>query len=535
MNHPQPEPAAARGFAAGRLLVLAEVALVFAVFFIQGAAPVPEVNEPYYLGKAIHRWNPDWAWGDFFLETDDTHEVFYFTFGWLSLWLSPTALAWVGRLLTWGLLAWAWQRLSFAAVPRRWYSVLTAALLVCLLERCHMAGEWIIGGVEAKGFAFVLMFLGLEALVGNHWRRMWLLLGAASAFHVLVGGWSAVAAAIAWILLGKDRPALRSMWPAILGGFLLSLPGLIPALQLNWGADAATVRLANQIYVFDRLAHHLTPWAFPPSFLFRFALLLVLWLVLCRMTPAAETMRRLRAFVGAAVLIAVAGMAISLLTYFDLALAAGSLRFYWFRLADVAVPLGVSLGAVSLIVAKLGRQPAAGKRWLALATLVATVHVGSHALQRPFPAPAPADRLRLHDDEAWYEACHWVAHSGSIPLDAKFITPRMSQTFKWYTGRAEVANWKEIPQDARGIVQWREMLKDLYGTDVQPPQLWHEPLAELGAERLKQLGEKYGADYVITVARPLNLKVAGPPLELKVVHKNWYYCIYQLRDGPGNM
>ena len=82
--------------------IAAEVGLVFLVFFIQGAVPVPEVNEPYYLGKAIHFWNPHWAANDFFLNTADCHKVFYVTFGWLALWLAPPALAWVGRLLTWG-------------------------------------------------------------------------------------------------------------------------------------------------------------------------------------------------------------------------------------------------------------------------------------------------------------------------------------------------------------------------------------------------------------------------------------------------
>ena len=84
-----------------------EVGLVFVVFFLQGASPVPEVNEPYYLGKAIHFWNPEWVPNDFFLNSADTHQVFYFTFGWLALWLPPLVLAWVGRLVTWGLLAWA--------------------------------------------------------------------------------------------------------------------------------------------------------------------------------------------------------------------------------------------------------------------------------------------------------------------------------------------------------------------------------------------------------------------------------------------
>ena len=94
-----------------------------------------------------------------------------------------------------------------------------------MIQHGNLAGEWLIGGVEAKGFAFVLVFLGLEALVLGRWNRTWLLLGAASAFHVLVGGWAAVAAGMTWLLLRLERrgagescaPPLRSMWPALAG------------------------------------------------------------------------------------------------------------------------------------------------------------------------------------------------------------------------------------------------------------------------------------------------------------------------------
>ncbi len=482
-------------------VVLAEIALVFAVFFIQGAVPVPQVNEPNYLGKAIHYWNPDWASGDFFLETTDSHAVFYFTFGWLSLWLSPTVLAWTGRILTWALLAWAWQRLSYSVAPRRWFSVLTAALAVCMIERCHMAGEWLIGGVEAKGFAFVLVLLGLEAMVRARWSRVWLLLGAASAFHVLVGGWSVVAAGVAWLILGKDRPPLRAMWPAVAGGLLLSLPGLVPALMLNWGTDAETVRRANVIYVYYRLAHHLDPTKIPTSFVLRFVSLAAFWVVMRWATPSEAAGRRLRAFVSGALAIAIVGVAIGLLKRYDDTLAAGLLRFYWFRASDVAVPLGVALAVPSCMVWAYRLRPACGKGVLAAAVVVAGLHVGWHAVRRPIPVPPPADRLE--NSHAWRRTCDWIADSGKIPADARFITPRMAQTFKWYTGRAEVANRKEIPQDARAIDRWWQRQKDLYSRgNRQPNNYWHESLAQLGAKRLRQLGRKYGADYVITVARP---------------------------------
>ena len=233
-----------------------EVGLIFLVFFIQGAWAAPEVNEPHYLSKARHYWDPAWCANDFFCGTADAQQVFYWTFGWLSRWMSFPAMAWCGRIVTWGLLAWAWRRLSVALVSGRMYAVLSAALFVAMSDRLHMGGEWVIGGGEAKGFAYVLVLLGLESLVRDRWRGALLLLGAASSFHVIVGGWSVAAALVAW-LSRRDRPAFRQLVPALAGGLFLALPGILPALALTWGAPAQVVREANRIYVFERLYHHL--------------------------------------------------------------------------------------------------------------------------------------------------------------------------------------------------------------------------------------------------------------------------------------
>jgi len=517
-------------------LVAVEVVLVFGVFCLHGAWPVPDVNEPYYLGKVIHFWNPDWIPEDTFLDSADTHKVFYFSFGWLSLLFAPLWLAWIGRLVTWALLAWAWRRLSFAFIPLRWYSILTAALFVCLLERFHMAGEWVIGGVEAKGFAYVLVLLGLEALVRNRWKQVWLLFGGAAAFHVLVGGWSVVAAGIAWLLLGRDRPALRSIWPAVLGGFVLSLPGLLPSLTLTWGVEREIVSGAHQIYVFERLAHHLIPGRFPAGFIDRFLLLLVLLGLLERITPVDARRRRLRAFVGGALAIAGVGFGISLLEGASRPLVAGLLRFYWFRLSDVVVPLAVALVGTRYVIHALAGDRRKGRRALAVAVLIAVLHVGGYALQRAVPAVPRADQVYNDSDRAvqvyryavWRDACAWIAESGEIPRDARFLTPKTSQTFKWYAGRSEVVTWKDVPQDARSIVEWWDALHAIHATrSPYGGYRWHNSLAESlatkGTERMKQLGETYQADYVLTVR--------WPRLPLPVVYENRGYVIYRLRDA----
>jgi hypothetical protein len=365
---------------------LPEIALIFAVFCLQGAWPVPDVNEPYYLGKAIHYWNPDWVRGDFFLESADTHVVFYVTFGWLSRWLAPAALAWTGRIVQWWLLAWAWRRFSYALVPRRWVAVLSAVLFAGLLDWCHMAGEWVFGGVEAKGFAFVLVFLGLEALVRERWNRMWLLFGAASAFHVLVGGWSCVAAGLVWLGSGGRRPALRSMLPGLVGGFALSLPSLWPSLTLNWGASPEVLRQAHEIYVYRRLSHHLVLGGMKWLFIVRFALLTAAWALVSRPTAGDPTASRLRAFVLGSLAIALVGALLSLAERWDPVWAAPWLRYYWFRLSDIAVPLGMALASAALAVRWLASRPALGRAGISALAGAALLHVGYYAHLRMQPA-----------------------------------------------------------------------------------------------------------------------------------------------------
>ena len=169
-------------------------------------------------------------------------------------------------------------------------------------------------------------------------------------FHVLVGGWAVVAAALAWMLLGKSRPRLRTMWPGLIGGLLLSLPSLIPSIRLTWGVAPEIVDQANQIYVFARLAHHLNPALFPAHYVLRFAVLMLAWVVIRGRTPEDQPGWRMHAFVAGAVRISVAGIVVAYATSGRPDWAASLLRYYWFRLADVAVPIGVAIGGPLLVV-----------------------------------------------------------------------------------------------------------------------------------------------------------------------------------------
>ena len=205
--------------------VIVEVALIFAVFFLHGAWPTPDLNETGYLTKAEHFWNHNAFANDFFCNTGDAHTVFYWAFGWLTTTdLSLDTVAWIGRIVTWLMLAVAWRGLSFSILPRAWLAVLSAEVFILLTEQTHMAGEWIVGGFEAKGLAWVFVLWAMQSMIRDRWNLAWLLLGIATSFHVVVGSWAAVCMGIVWLASPGSRPTLTAIIPGLIGTLFFAAP-----------------------------------------------------------------------------------------------------------------------------------------------------------------------------------------------------------------------------------------------------------------------------------------------------------------------
>ncbi len=507
--------------AAPRLVASLETLLIFVLFFVLAGGAAPDVNEAHYLCKAKHYWNPDWCRGDLFLESADAHLVFYWTIGWLTRFLSLNAVAWLGRCITWLLLAWSWRRLSVAVVPGRLWSLLTAALFAMLLRCTHLAGEWVIGGVEAKGLAFAFLFLGLEALIQNRWSRAWVLLGTSSAFHVLVGGWSVVAAMLAWFGARKDRSNLMKMLPALALGGGIALTGLLPGMMLTSGVDADTVAEANEIYVQQRLAHHLLfhrilaqpitldftylgvePVTLPFSHLYflRHVAAIAIGFALWRFVRPEGGSARLCYFAAGSLAIAATGILIDQATMYHEDLSAKLMRYYWFRLSDVMVPLTVALLSAQALQSLKQSRPAASQWALAGCIVLVTLNVSDLFLRRMHdPQPAAIVQARTSDmsqEQAdrcyqdWLNTCEWIATH--TPEDEIFLTPRNQQTFKWYAQRGEVVAWKDIPQDAAGVLEWKRRIDEVF-----PASVGGYDLAAHGEEELQRLAAKYGFHHVV--------------------------------------
>jgi hypothetical protein len=523
-----------------------EVLAVLAIFAAAGAWPVPDVNETAYLTKARHYADPAWGNGDFFLETPDAHGVFYLLMGPLSAAVSLEQAAWIGRWLGWLALAsgfrWATLPLLAKALPR----ILAAALFALALRHTTAAGEWVIGGCESKVFAWALVLVAIGEIGRGRFAWAWLSLGAATALHAIVGGWGLVALVVnscGGFLTSRtkgdsrDRSAAPKNAPLvsvvlIAAGLLLAAAGVVPALGLSSGADAAMRAAAAKIHVVERLSHHLLLRTFADGMVARHVLAILLWWLVRTRRPAVsppEQAARMRVdrFILASLVISLAGVAVSLLEPFAANVAYSLLRFYWFRLADVLVPFGLATAAAAVLVdnAAIGvlvsARPAVVR---AIVALLLCLDLARESLHWPLPGRTAlmARSDTKVDALAWRDICDWVV--ANTPADASFLTPRGAASFTWWTGRREVVGWKNSPQDARSLVEWRKRFVDCFSRDGSFANM-ERSTAALGAERLTTVAEKYDATHAI-----IPVDVPGvDTLPFERLHANRGYAVYRLK------
>ncbi len=535
-----------------------ETFLIFLIFSAVAGQSPPGVNESHYLTKAKHFWNPDWCPQDLFLSSSFAHWFFYVALGWLSKFMSLPAFAWAGRILTWGALAFAWQRLSRSLIQVPLFSVLSASFFLLLNERFHLAGEWVVGGFEAKGVAYALVMLALAKLVQGKSHHAWPLLGIAALFHVLVGGWALLAATFSFVMCAQSKSGrtlrlvsvwqhVRTHWLPILVTVGLIVAAALPPLLSDRNANAADAAMAHSIYVNVRISHHLNFSAFTANRVARFSLLLLFgtWLYFWIRQDSKSLSRRLQPLVWFAVgtlVISYGGLMLSGFAEQNdstSAWAAGLLRFYWFRTADFSIPAVLSLACCLLLSKWLAFGPRKFHRMMPFffASVIATA-TGLMILENDSdPRPAADQSLPTYDDspartkatwQNWKGVCQWIRDN--TPDDAVFFTPAEQQTFKWYAHRTEVVAWKDIPQDASSIIEWRERITILYD-----PQLrYTNGLLQYTDDQLLELAEHYSATHLLIPQHQVDLTPGG--IDLKQIYpidpsQKSTYVVFELRKN----
>ncbi len=534
----------------GRLLAnsIGEWLLITAVFAAAGAWPVPDVNEAHYLTKARHAVDPSWCAGDFFLESPGVHGLFFRLLGPLAGTVSFSTAAWIGRWTGWLLLAAGFRHAAGPLLTASWQRVLAAALFSLAVRSTTMAGEWLIGGCEAKVFAWAAVLAAWGELVAGSWSVAWLGGGLAAAFHPIVGGWMMIVTLVAalgdrllspsgWVaaaavgIAGRRGPPARTI-ACVAGGIIAAAIGFVPAVLLTVGVPAAVQAEAARIYVVDRLPHHLLLRGFHEGFITRHLLAIALWAVAAAVLPASAVKRRVVLVTLAAVGLSALGWLLGLIEPVAPDLAYQLLRYYWFRLGDVLVPLSLAVMTVAVIwpgplpaeaTLKAGPLPRSWRRglqWSLVGLLL--VDLVTQSGHWPLPGRRLAARSDKHVAEAaWLDACDWI-RANTSPT-AQFLTPRGAANFSWRAERPEVVSWKNVPQDPAGIVDWKRRILDCFSPDGSLRGMVRSTVS-LGQRRLEDVARRYHAAYIVAPRESL----AEAAVSLPLAYANKGYLVLKL-------
>ncbi|MGL6337705.1 MAG: DUF6798 domain-containing protein [Waterburya sp.] len=495
-------------------------------------------NEVDVLPLAKQFVAPDWIPNDWYLNLETNYRaLFQVIFGWLIVHLGflPTSI--IGRLICYILVAWGivllGQKLSLSL------SYLLLATIAVTYQgslQGAIAGEWFVGGLEAKAVAYGLILLAIPLMLKRKYILMTLLLGLATSFHVLVGGW-AFLTTLGWFCVRPKERLLKLgqkgwLLPII---YLIASAGAIPGSlqQLLSSPPSGNISPAF-IYVFLRLPHHLNPFAWHPLLWLRLIIYLVI-LTLCLVTLKknadlkgwkAEDYARfeLAEFTLISLIPFVAGVAIA---FFD---HQGTwLQYYPFRFGDMMLPLTTSLLLACNLETKFATQKPKLRLWLVgCLSCILFVQIAFFTQQAIAVPTFPSEQQDV--DSQWKSMSDWIRdHTAE---DAIIIShPWKLANFTWMTERATIAKLKLFPQTKEAILEYYERLNDLSGGAVAKIYFGDEELdqrktikaisegfSHLNTAQVQNLMTKYKSNYFLTNSSHY--------LDLPIVHTQAGYILY---------
>lgn len=475
-------------------------------------------NEIDTLPLAHQTVNPDWLPNDWYLNLDHGYRgLFNQLFGWLVYLFGLQHGAIVGRCIL--ILLFSVAMVRFSRSFRLEPAILIISVWLFLGQQSMGAGEWMMGGLEAKSPSYIFILLALASLVRKRTGWGFFFLGLAISFHVLVGLYATFCATVAWLLTRKlntlrFKSVLSVIWPFFISG----LPGLIVAASYVFSAvpDAADTWT---FYVEQRVAHHVIPGQWAGSS----------WTMIL---PAF-------ALVSSAILACTRNKDMLFLTWFGLLSSSfyfigfliylsGNthlLKFYWFRLADTMIPfiLFIQLAWLTTYAMKRLSHRSISTR-LDLRHLVRIAASGfvlvlfisfSLDLMNRIPGGYYFESNMSSDADM----TEWIKENTNT--ESIFLIPPGVYDFYVSAQRSQVVSHKHSPQSADQIKEWRRRTNDVFN----PSNVKKDSVARyfrLTESHIKFLSREYGATHFLTSTTH--------DLDLDLVYATDSHLLYVIED-----
>ncbi|MBW4613898.1 MAG: hypothetical protein KME21_11575 [Desmonostoc vinosum HA7617-LM4] len=488
----------------------------------------------------------NWILGDWYLNQPPSYRLLF------QIVVGQMIVAWgflitsiVGRILCYCLIA-----LGLILIKRKLglsLPLLLLAIFAFMTCQNFAAGELIVSGIQPKVLSYGFVLIALSFMLKRSYYWMALMLGLATSFHVLAGGWSFLIIIGLLILRWNAHKMNVGTLGTIFLIYLITSSFSVKSVldQLLIPASEGSIP-ASLVYVFVRLPHHLNPlswsWDWWVRLIVYLAVLFISIKLLKRVFQSSDENKnftseqyiacvRLSEFTLISLVLFMLGVAIAPFN------SSGSiLQYHIFRVGGVMLPLNTCL----LFACALEHSFGSKKRKL---VLLGSILLLSLLLIKPIKTfkaqlfslnefPSRPQQV-FPEQKSLYS---WVKNH--TPQNTIVITPPGTfDSFTWIAERPTIAKYKLIPQNKLGIPEWYERMRDLSGnnTSILPvfskdkefkinkagfdlPKLLDSEYYSLTTAQVNFLLTKYQAEYFVASVKQ--------ELDLSIVYRNSKYIIY---------
>lgn len=453
------------------------------------------------------------------------------------------------RVIIWSFQIWALSKLT-KTLGLKWWAFIFF-IIIWLNVPTRLAGEWVIRSAESKPVAYGFIFLSINALLNDELKKSGIFSGIAVSFHVLAGGWSAVALFITVVLNNYKNREIKEIICFGINLLIFSLPGLLPAVYGLIGFQGSseisgTASLINQnvdkICVTFANPFHLDPAYFIQGVeAIKVIFLFTVPIFLYKKFLKKEKSRAINTFLIILIVTFIIGIIARKLEIYKY------LKYYPFRVADGLLPLNLWIGFSLMIQTVFDRLKY--KKILAC-SLIPIIMITSNylidisepkrryssfkkLLKRTEPretAYRTKDTLeRLHNKfvkkkfDGFDDMANWIKLN--TPKDSIFLTPPWKYSFALKAQRAQVVTYKCVPID-KSLLAWKQRMEDLNGGKfIQEGKGWmykelKSNYPKLTEYEILDMKKKYNVDYILTTNNGYK--------NFNIVYQNKIYTLYKI-------
>ena len=300
-------------------------------------------------------FNDNWIPNDWYLNLEITYRyLFGYTIGFFLETFGIIQTIIVGRLVSYLLIAISIQHLieiinnkSFNAL-----SYLAIVLFYTFFSFGNGAGEWMVGGLETKVFAYAFSILALAMFLEKKLKLGFLFAGLTLSFHLLIGIYSIICLTPFFFFYQREAKlfyvdALKAI-PFLIVTGSIGIYGIVNQLFFS---ESSISNIGWDIYVNLRVPHHTLPNFFPFELWIKMAIFTAInigFIVKLRN----QKIKLISYYALFSVIISLIGIMI-----FWISGANHNLKYYFFRFSDVALPLITLLNVSYFLNEKIKDAP----------------------------------------------------------------------------------------------------------------------------------------------------------------------------------